>query len=68
MPKHLPSCVPSPQVDNKGNTPLHLASMVGFEGVVEFLIGKGASTSVANADGKTAKEVALDAKTAAVFK
>ena len=42
--------------------------MVGFEGVVEFLIGKGASTSVANADGKTAKEVALDAKTAAVFK
>lgn len=56
-------------VDNKGNTGLHLASQLGFELVVKFLLSpKGkANKDIKNSDGKTAKEVALDSSIANLF-
>ena len=48
-------------------TPLHLASQCGFFVIVKTLIDAGADVSATTKDGKTAKDIALDDKTAACF-
>jgi ankyrin repeat protein len=55
-------------VDENGNTGLHLASRLGFDLVINFLISRGAKLDIKNSEGKTASEVALDASIAALFK
>lgn len=39
--------------DNAGNTPLQIASLEGFEEIVEFLLSKGADANVRNVDKDT---------------
>lgn len=39
--------------DNAGNTPLQIASLEGFEDIVEFLLSKGADVNVRNVDKDT---------------
>lgn len=39
--------------DNAGNTPLQIASLEGFEEIVEFLLSKGAEVNVRNVDKDT---------------
>jgi len=52
---------------NNGMTPLHLASQCGFFVIVKTLIDAGADVSATTKDGQTAKDIALDDKTAACF-
>ncbi|XP_014225913.1 serine/threonine-protein phosphatase 6 regulatory ankyrin repeat subunit B-like [Trichogramma pretiosum] len=43
--------------DNQGNTPLHLAVSKGNKNVVEYLLRRGADSSLANAEGQTALHI-----------
>mmetsp|Transcript_21019 Transcript_21019/g.27343 ORF Transcript_21019/g.27343 Transcript_21019/m.27343 type:complete len:84 (-) Transcript_21019:340-591(-) len=54
-------------VDNSGNTALHLASQLGFEFVISYLMSKGAKTDIVNGNGKTPLDVALDSSIEALF-
>lgn len=46
--------------DNAGNTPLQIASLEGFESIVEFLLSKGADVNVRNIDKDTPLIDAID--------
>ena len=55
------------EVDEKGNTPLHLAAQIDSGELVTFLVYKGANTEIKNTDGDTALHIAIknDAQNAA---
>lgn len=44
---------------NVGRTPIHLASMLGFHGIIELLISRGADVNVVDDNGATPLHVAL---------
>ena len=55
------------QIDEEGNTALHLAALRNRAGSLALLIKKGADPMVKNADGKTASQLASSSKAARIL-
>jgi ankyrin repeat protein len=55
------------KADDKGATPLHAAAIGGVEGVVDFLLEKGASTAIVDAFGKTPMHYAKENGNGGIF-
>jgi ankyrin repeat protein len=55
-------------LDEEGNTPLMIAAQEGLYGVVKFLLDAGANKHATNYAGKTAFDLAFDAKKTLVMK
>ena len=53
--------------DRVKRTPLHWASFYGHTNMVRFLLEAGANQKIKNLQGKTAKDLARDDETKAVF-
>lgn len=56
------------KADDKGATPLHAAAIGGVEGVVDFLLEKGASTAIVDTFGKTPMHYAKESGNSGIFR